>query len=153
MMSNGKRKDPTSLQKKKLQQEAGPTCPFCGNTEAGTWDFHHIDGIPCNTTLDNLIMVCGACHNLITKGEISEADVRLKKNMIVWESMKRKKSEKEKNISQKIISDSIIAQGNSGCQFTQKVVHAEKIVERIAPASDTLGNNANARNRLNELVK
>lgn len=98
-------------------------------------------------------MVCGACHNLITKGEISEADVRLRKNMLVWESAQRKTSKKGKIVSQKIISDAIIAKGNSGCQFTQNVVHTEKVVERIKPAPDTIANNADARNRLNELVK
>lgn len=152
-MSNEKRKDPTPLQKKKLQQEADSRCPFCSNTEAGAWIFHHIDGIPYNTTLDNLIMVCGACHNQITLGEISEADVRLKKSMIIWESMQRRQSKEEKTVSPKVISDSIIAEGNSGCLFTQKVVHAEKVTQRINPASDTIANNADARNRLNELVK
>lgn len=53
--------------------------------------------------------------------------------MVIGESMQRQHPRK-KTVSTKVISDSIIAKGNSGCQFTQNVVHAEKIIERINPA-------------------
>ena len=34
------RKAIAAVLKKKLQQEANSMCPFCGNSEPGTWEFH-----------------------------------------------------------------------------------------------------------------
>lgn len=137
-MAKKTRKDPNPLQKKKLQQEADSCCPFCGNTEAGTWIFHHIDGDPSHTVLDNLIMICGACHERITKGEISEADVRLKKNMIAW-GYKQRKAAKSKNIKNE-------ANGNVGCTIRQTIQIGNLPPNRVAPAPDSIGENAKAKN-------
>ncbi len=144
-MTEKARKNPNPLQKKKLQQEADSRCPFCGNTEAGTWIFHHIDGDPSHTVLDNLIMVCGACHERITKGEISEADVRLKKNMTSWGYKQRKPAES------KIVKNE--ANGNVGCEIRQTIRIGKLPPDRVAPAPDSIGNNAEARNLVNLLVR
>ena len=38
--------------------------------------------MPSNNALENLLLVCSACHSKITYGVISEADVRLQKRII-----------------------------------------------------------------------
>ena len=140
------RKPFTSLQKKKLQQEANSRCPFCGDTNAATWEYHHIDGDSSNSVLENGIMVCGACHNRITKGEISEADVRLKKNMVSWEHRQRKESTVRLSIRNEAI-------GNVGCNITQFVRCGKMPPEKVAPAPDSIGSNAEARNKVNLLIR
>lgn len=64
-------------------QEAYATCPFCGLEKIGSLQVHHIDGDPTNDTIENLIAACGSCHDQITKGFKSEADVRMTKRMLM----------------------------------------------------------------------
>lgn len=64
-------------------QEAYATCPFCGLEQIGSLQVHHIDGDPTNDVLENLIAACGSCHEQITKGFKSEADVLKTKRMLV----------------------------------------------------------------------
>lgn len=147
-MEKALRKNPTPLQKKKLQQEAESRCPFCGNREPGTWDFHHIDGDKTNTVLENLIMVCGACHKLIDKGELSEADVRLKKNIIAWETKCRMK----KKSSSSTIRNSNVAIGNRLCKIVQNVYNKPPAPPKVAPASDSLEGNTKHKNYAKFLI-
>ena len=63
-MKKAPRKNPTALQKKELQQEAGSKCAWCGDENPEGWEFHHIDGRPENTVNENLILLCGKCHNI-----------------------------------------------------------------------------------------
>lgn len=64
-------------------QEAYAACPFCGLEKIGSLQVHHIDGVPTNDAVENLIAVCGSCHEQITKGFKSEADVRMTKRMLL----------------------------------------------------------------------
>jgi hypothetical protein len=63
-------------------QEALATCPLCGLQKLGSLQLHHIDGDHSHNALENLMAVCGSCHDQITKGIVSEADVRTTKRML-----------------------------------------------------------------------
>lgn len=65
-----------------ILQEALAICPFCGLEKLGSLQVHHIDGNPANTVMENLIAICASCHEQITKGLISEAEVMTKKRML-----------------------------------------------------------------------
>ena len=148
-MTKAPRKNPTALQKKELQQEADSKCAWCGNDNPESWEFHHIDGRPENTVNDNLILLCGACHNIAEahNGKITIDDLYQKKREL---AEKRKTSSVEQR---KIINDSIVAKGNMGCSFTQNIYHTGKMTTRVSPAVDSIGNNAEARNMINLLVR
>jgi hypothetical protein len=63
-------------------QEAFATCPFCGLEKIGSLQVHHIDGNTLNNAVENLVAACGSCHEQITKGFKSEADVIMTKRML-----------------------------------------------------------------------
>jgi len=73
------RKGITRLTVKRLAQECGSRCPFCGQTEVATFESHHIDGDRSHSDDSNLINVCSSCHSKITAGIISMSDVVTKK--------------------------------------------------------------------------
>lgn len=79
------RKEPSSDLKRKLQQEAQSLCPFCGNADTATWQYHHIDEDRSNTVYENMILTCANCHSKIRLGDISPTDVFIKKRQIRWE--------------------------------------------------------------------
>ena len=143
------RKAIAAVLKKKLKQEANSMCPFCGNSEPGTWEFHHIDSDRGNSTYENMIMVCGGCHDRITKGELSEADVRLKKTMIMW---KLSSARKKTSTSGKIKAGNL-ALGNTGCKIEQNVYIDHMPPPRVKAAPDSIGANAKARNYANYLAR
>lgn len=94
-------------------------------------------------------MACGACHNQITQGKISETDVRLKKSMGIGESMQHQHPRKNS-----------FHQSYFGFHHSQRKFWLPIYAERSSCRKDywankpsTLQNNANTRNRLNELVK
>ena len=68
--------------KTQVFQEALVTCPFCGLQKLGSLQVHHIDENPSNDLPENLIAVCGSCHEQITKGIVSNADVCKTKLML-----------------------------------------------------------------------
>lgn len=96
-----------------------------------------------------MIMVCGGCHNRITKGELSEADVRLKKNIIMWELASTRK---ETSTSRKIKAGNL-AQGNTACKIEQNVYIGNMPPPRVKAAPDSIGANAKARNYANYLAR
>lgn len=73
--------------KKKVIQESGGLCAFCGEDDVATLEFHHINGRDIDNPHDteNLIYVCKNCHGKITAGTISTADVVLQKRIIKFE--------------------------------------------------------------------
>ena len=83
-----RRTKPPRTVEKEIYQEAGSKCAFCPVTKVASLEVHHIDGNPTNNGRENLILVCANCHSEITRGVISEADVRLKKRQLV-EASKR----------------------------------------------------------------
>lgn len=63
-------------------QEAFAICPFCGLEKIGSLQVHHVDGNSLNHERKNLIASCASCHDQITKGLKSEADVLTAKRML-----------------------------------------------------------------------
>jgi HNH endonuclease len=70
--------------KAKLQKEIYSECPFCQNQEVEYFEIHHIDENPENNNLSNLILICANCHAKITKGDISEDEVKQMKNKLPY---------------------------------------------------------------------
>ncbi|MFC5135508.1 MULTISPECIES: HNH endonuclease signature motif containing protein [Haloferacaceae] len=52
---------PSERYRKPLQEALGERCEECGQ-ENGL-EIHHKDGDSSNSDLDNLELLCGACHN------------------------------------------------------------------------------------------
>ena len=152
-MSKLPRKNLTALQRKELQQEAGSKCAWCGDESAEGWEFHHIDGRPENTVNENLIMLCGRCHNIAeaNNGKITIDDLYQRKRELAVQRQAVSVLQ-EKTVSP-TITDSIVASGNSHCSFTQNVYTAKKTVSRVAPAPDSIACNAEARNKINMMIR
>lgn len=74
-----------SIVKKKLTQESQSTCPFCGEDDVSTSEFHHI--IPVSkggsNAADNLVYICANCHSKVTRGQISQDEVLRVKKILV----------------------------------------------------------------------
>lgn len=62
-----------------LQKEIDSICPFCGNTDVGHFEIHHIDENPSNNEISNLLLLCPTCHSKITKQDITAEEVKSKK--------------------------------------------------------------------------
>ncbi|MDT0648164.1 HNH endonuclease [Zunongwangia sp. F260] len=73
-----------------LQKEIESICPFCANEDVGHFQIHHIDEIPSNHEMQNLLLICPICHSKINKGDISQQDVLDKKINILNKSLKVK---------------------------------------------------------------
>jgi len=59
---------PSKVRKEKMYQPR--KCRWCRKNPAQ--EIHHIDGNPHNNKPDNLIALCGTCHNRVTNGEITK---------------------------------------------------------------------------------
>lgn len=86
--------------KRLIIQEAGGVCPFCGERDADSFDFHHIHGKDGESPHDpdNLIYVCKNCHGKITAGAISESDVFLTKRILKFQGNPFLKKEAASNV-------------------------------------------------------
>jgi hypothetical protein len=74
------RKTVTPAMEKRLLVEARGQCPWCIEWDpAAVIEFHHIDGDPGNSVFANLIAACRNHHGKIERGDIPEAEVRMKK--------------------------------------------------------------------------
>ncbi len=89
-----------------LQREIDSICPFCGNTDVGHFEIHHIDEDPSNNEFANLLLVCPTCHSKITKGDITRDEVERKKSNL---SSKLKSVKQSETPSAKVINFSGIA--------------------------------------------
>lgn len=77
MAKKVRRKIPQGVKvRSQLQREISSVCPFCNSTDVEYFEIHHIDGNPENNENLNLILICPTCHSKITKGDISQDDVR-----------------------------------------------------------------------------
>lgn len=78
------RKSIPSVIKKKITQESHSTCPFCGEDDVSTAQFHHIKSVAEGGTnsLENLIYICANCHSKVTQGQISPSEVAKVKEMV-----------------------------------------------------------------------
>jgi len=59
---------PARLRREKMYQPK--KCKWC--RKQPSQEIHHIDGNPRNNKRDNLIALCGTCHNRVTNGEITK---------------------------------------------------------------------------------
>lgn len=67
--------------KHKLYDQFDSACAVCRDTTSAKLEIHHIDGDTQNPSLENLLLVCGGCHNEFTRGTRCEADARMFKRM------------------------------------------------------------------------
>jgi hypothetical protein len=74
---------PTVSQQKELIAESRGACAWCQQA-APRVQFHHIDGNRTRTVMDNLISLCGRCHDGAGLGNPSEADLGLRKRELAW---------------------------------------------------------------------
>jgi hypothetical protein len=74
---------PTISQQKELIAEARGACAWC-KLQAPRMQFHHIDGDRNRTVLENLIALCGRCHDGAGLGNPSEADLGTRKRELAW---------------------------------------------------------------------
>ena len=76
------------MTKKRVWQQSNQRCAFCTEAQVETLHIHHIkareDGGDNN--VENLLLVCATCHEKITHGVISEADVITKKRELNYSS-------------------------------------------------------------------
>ena len=77
-----KRKSIPQKIKMRLQKEVSSLCPFCGSGDVDHFQFHHIDENSENNNPNNLLMLCPTCHSKITKGDISQSEVELRKQKL-----------------------------------------------------------------------
>ena len=78
------RKSISSVIKKKVTQESQSTCPFCGEDDVSTGQFHHIKPVAEGGTnaFENVIYICANCHSKVTLGQISASEVLRVKKML-----------------------------------------------------------------------
>jgi hypothetical protein len=94
-------KDIPARVKKLIIQESAGICSFCSEKDVSTLEFHHIhgkDNIPDPHASENLIYVCKNCHGKITAGQISKADVDLKKRMLKYSDNRNRNSTEMSNV-------------------------------------------------------
>ena len=83
MADKNKRAPIKAATKYKLNDEFDAACAVCRDTVSSKIEIHHIDGNPQNPALENLLLVCGGCHNEFTRGTKREADALFLKRMAV----------------------------------------------------------------------
>jgi len=125
-MATSRKKIPP-LTQKQVQAECLSRCPFCGESDVATLEFHHIDGDRSNNDPANLVAACGSCHTRITRGIISQADVVTKKRELFW-TAKRQPSVVQPAVSVNIQGSSF--SGDIAQNITKISVrkHSSKIV-------------------------
>lgn len=64
-----------------LNDQFESACAVCRDPTSAKLEIHHIDGDTQNPSLENLLIVCGGCHNEFTLGTKNEADARMFKRM------------------------------------------------------------------------
>ena len=69
--TKGKRIRPGKSQERRIWDESGSRCQFCGTLGTAGLQIHHLDENPANTVDTNLIAICGTCHERYKHGQIS----------------------------------------------------------------------------------
>jgi hypothetical protein len=67
-----------------LVAEVGGLCGWCRKA-VKRLQFHHLDGDRARTVPENMIAICGTCHDCASLGNPSPADLDLRKKMLAWE--------------------------------------------------------------------
>jgi len=129
-----------------LQREIGSRCPFCGNTDVGHFEIHHMDENPANNETGNLILLCPTCHSKITKGDISPIEVLQKKIECLSTTEKAKKHDKSEIQFNAPVGNAITGD-NAKITINQK---SKKIVNKNA--SGTIGSDSLKADYIGHLV-
>lgn len=80
-MKNKKRAPIKSAVKHQLNDQFASACAVCRDGISAKLEIHHIDGDTQNSAIENLMILCGGCHNEFTLGTRNEADARMYKRM------------------------------------------------------------------------
>lgn len=110
-MKNRKSIPQLSKVRAELQKEINSICPFCENTDVGHFEIHHIDEIPENNDIRNLILLCPICHSKITKKDITMQEVCEKKINLILGTSDNKKIE-SKIANYRNVKNSVIGNNN-----------------------------------------
>lgn len=138
---------------KEMIAEAGGLCAWCGRPEK--LEVHHIDGDRSRTLADNLIALCGSCHDSAQHScDPSPADLHQRK----LEQVYRRKAGiamARNPAPQRVKRVKFVAEGNSGPvqqaeQITNNIFHGKK-PPRPAPAPDSISAHAAERGYLEYL--
>lgn len=70
----GKRVRPGRSQERRIWDESGSRCQFCGKAGITGLQIHHLDENPANTVDSNLVAICGTCHERYKHGSLSRND-------------------------------------------------------------------------------
>jgi hypothetical protein len=142
-------KEIPSRVKKLIIQEAAGICSFCSEKDVSTLEFHHIHGknIPDPHAPGNLVYVCKNCHGKITAGQISEADVDLKKRILKYSENRNKNAAGTSNII------NISGKVNAGTIANEIHFHGRSPRKTPnQPPQGTIGAEALKRNYLKHLI-
>lgn len=123
-----------------LLQEVDLVCPFCASKEVDTFEVHHLDGMPDNNDLNNLLMVCPTCHAKITSGTISINETYIKKYEL---------SKKGRNLSVPASTPPAISLSNiSGTTIignNNTIITKDRKLAPAIPSEGAIGNSAKER--------
>jgi hypothetical protein len=72
--TKGKRIRPGRSQERRIWDESGSRCQFCGTSGTAGLQVHHLDENPANTVDSNLLAICGGCHERYKHGKITRND-------------------------------------------------------------------------------
>ncbi|MFA6011955.1 MAG: HNH endonuclease signature motif containing protein [Desulfobacteraceae bacterium] len=134
---------------KKVIQESGGICAFCGENDVATLEFHHINGrnIEHPHDTENLIYVCKNCHGKITAGTISTADVFLQKRIIKFQGNPSSKQQSCPNTVS--LNNSV----NNGTIANVVNFHTSKKSQpKISCPTGSIGADLNKRNYLKHII-
>lgn len=136
---------------KEMIAEARGLCGWCERPE--TIEVHHIDGDPSNTVAENLIALCGSCHDSAQhSSDPSPADLHQRKLELAYN--RKTAVAAARNPAAKVIN--FTAEGNSGhvqqAEQITNVFHGGK-PPRPAPAPDSIGAHAAERGYIEYLRK
>lgn len=132
-----------------LQKEINSVCPLCDDTNVDHFEIHHIDEIPENNDISNLLMLCPICHSKITKGDISKDQVLQVKGYLSLRN-ERKLSE--------VKSNSIHIKGNLNGSTVANTISAGTIIykspskPKMEYAEGAIGKNAEMKNYIKHLI-
>lgn len=132
-------------------QETGGVCAFCEGRDVVTLEFHHISGrnVPDPHNPENLVYVCGNCHSKITAGEISEADVRMRKRFWHWLAAKQGRA-----LPQAPVQSVNLVNSFNAAPITNTVVYKSGEKRRVKPPPPVgvIATDANRRNYIKHLI-
>lgn len=132
-----------------LQQEINSQCPICDDQNVDHFEIHHIDENPENNSPDNLLMLCPICHSKITKGDISEEEVKQIKTYLMIKAKGKSSAKSSNTINIKgNVSNSTVANSISA----QTIVYKSRSKPKMEFADGAIGKKAELKNYVKHLI-